>query len=44
MKDGGSSAKGEKDPPRLTELLSSTKLLIPLANYIEATERFKINK
>ena len=31
-------------PPRLTELLSSTKLLIPLANYIEATERFKINK
>jgi ribonuclease HI len=30
-------------PPKLTRLLSSAKLLGPLANYIEATSRFDIN-
>jgi hypothetical protein len=30
-------------PPKLTRLLSSAKLLGPLANYIEATGRFDIN-
>ena len=29
-------------PPKLPRLLSSSKLLLPLANYIEATERFKL--
>ena len=28
-------------PPKITKLLSSAKLLIPLANYIEATGRFE---
>jgi hypothetical protein len=29
-------------PPKLSRLLASEKLLVPLTNYIEATERFKL--
>ena len=29
-------------PPRITKLLSSSKLLVPLANYLEATGRFEV--
>jgi hypothetical protein len=28
--------------PKLSRLLASEKLLVPLTNYIEATERFKL--
>ena len=31
-------------PPKLEKLLTSPKLLLPLANYIEATERFKLEQ
>ena len=29
-------------PPKITNLLSNSKLLTPLANYLEATERFEV--
>ena len=30
-------------PPKITQLLSNPKFLIPLANYMEATERFELD-